>query len=529
MTSALSESRVPMFIDISMLYSTLNHSVEALGDNDVSNANDLASLFSASIKITESSSYEDWVDTWLYRKFSQLNDRSTEKIQHIIQSTILSIDQMINRQLDEILHHSNFKKLESSWRGLRYLSDVEADFDENLTVKLKVLNASWREVGRDLTRAIEFDQSNLFKRIYSDEFDTPGGEPFGVLLGDYAISHRPKEGVPFTDVDILRQLSDVATASLCPVIMGVDASLFGVDSLRELGYPIDVSAVFKQEEYQSWNQLRAYEGTRFIGLALPDMLMRQPYSDDHTRREAFFYRERLENPDKDFLWGNSCYAFGSVLIRAFANTGWFADIRGGVHEFGEGGVVKDLLYARHRYEEKDYALRPAVNIQVDDILERELSELGFIPLCSYHSVEKSVFYSNNSLHLSKDMMSDIATANTRLSGMIQYMMCASRFGHYVKIIGRDKIGSFVSPEECQRIFQNWLNQYTTSSDTSSSELKARYPLSVSKVEIKEKVSSPGYYSCIMHLQPHFQLDQLVSSIKLITELAIGNTARDHSN
>jgi type VI secretion system protein ImpD len=481
------------------------------------------SLLTQCLDHSNNAHVDQCVSDWLYSSIASSKNRSREQLQYIAQQALLSIGKIINHQLDEILHHPRFKQLEASWRGLEYLTNVEADYDENLTIKVKVLNVGWKELGKDLTRAIEFDQSSIFKRVYSDEFDTPGGEPFGVLLGDYAVTHRARPGNPATDVEVIKHISDVATAALCPFITGVDSSLFGLDSLRELGYPLDLSSVFEQKEYFQWNKLRSYEGTRFVGLTLPDMLMRHPYSADNTRDEDFFYKERTDSVDKDFLWGNSCYAFGSVLIRAFANTGWFADIRGGVHDFGEGGVVRHLNYAKNRFEKNNISPRPATKAQVDDFLERELSDLGFIPLCSYHSVENSVFYSNSSLHKSAEYTSEIATANAKLSAMIQYMMCVSRFGHYVKVIGRDKIGSFVGPEECQRIFQNWLNQYTTASDTNSSELKARYPLSMSKVEVKEKVGSPGYYSCVMHLQPHFQLDQLVSSIRLITELAVGTT------
>ncbi|MBX2807117.1 MAG: type VI secretion system contractile sheath large subunit [Cellvibrionaceae bacterium] len=485
---------------------------------------DIASLIEHCLSNNSHQSFDQWVSEWVYEQTIKFKSRSPDQVRYLAQQAVLSINETINRQLDQILHHASFQALEATWRGLAYLTDIEADYDDNLTVKIKILNASWKELGKDVTRAIEFDQSSLFKRIYSDEFDTPGGEPFGVILGDYTVTHRPRRGATFTDVDVLRHVADVATAALCPFITGVDPSLFGVNSLRELGYPINLASVFEQTEYHAWNNLRAYEGTRFLGLTLPNVLMRQPYNDDHSRREDFSYQERTDHPDKDFLWGNACFAFGSTLIRAFSNTGWFADIRGGIHEFGEGGVVRHLQYTQHRFEKHNVSARPAANIQVDDFLERELSGLGFIPLCSYHSVENSVFYSNNSLHESQEYTSEVATANARLSAMIQYMMCVSRFGHYVKVIGRDKIGSFVGAEECQRIFQNWLNQYTTANDTSSSALKARYPLSMSQVEVKDKVGSPGHYSCIMHLQPHFQLDQLVSSIKLVTELAIGTTS-----
>ncbi len=492
------------------------------------NLADVSPLLSQCLNESSSFDLDDCVNDWLKDALASLKKRSPEQLRYIAQQAYLSLSKLINQQLDEVLHHPRFKQLEASWRGLQYLSDVESDYDENLTIKIKVLNVSWRELGKDVSRAIEFDQSSIFKRVYSDEFDMPGGEPFGVLLGDYAITHRPRKGFANTDVEVLGHVADIATAALCPFIASAEPSLFGLNSLRELGYPLNVADVFKQKEYFEFNKLRSNESTRFVGLTLPDMLMRQPYNDDDTRYQQFNYQERISNPDRDLLWGNACYSFGSVLIRAFANTGWFADIRGGVHEFGEGGVVRHLTYAKNRYEKNNISPRMATNTQIDDFLERELSDLGFIPLCSYHSVEKSVYYSNSSMHKPPQYTTDIATANAKLSAMIQYMMCVSRFGHYIKVIGRDKIGSFIGPDECQRVFQNWLNQYTTSGDGNSAELKARYPLSMSKVEVKEKLGSPGNYSCIMHLQPHFQLDQLISSIKLVTELAVG-AAKSSSN
>jgi len=457
---------------------------------------------------------------WLHTS-AVTSKRPAARLRYLAQQAILTIDKLVSKQIDEVLHHPKFQKLEASWRGLQYLVDTEADYDEELTVKVKMLNASWKEVGKDVSRAIEFDQSQLFQRVYSDEFDMPGGEPFGVILGDYQISHRPKPGAPVTDIETLKELSHVATAALCPFITGVDSALFGLDSLREFGYPMDLQQIFSQKEYAKWRALRQSESTRFVGLTLPDMLMRQPYRDDGTRAEHFVYHENSQRAQEDYLWGNSCYAFGGILIRAFANTGWFADIRGGIHEYGEGGVVRDLRYSRFDMDSAAIATRTATSIQIDDFLERELSELGFIPLCSYHSAENSTFYSNSSLHEPPNYSSDIANANARLSAMIQYMLCVSRFGHYIKVIGRDKVGSFISAQDCKRVFQNWLNQYTTASDQSSAVLKARYPLAESKVDVHEQPGKPGYFTCVIHLKPHFQLDQLVSSIKLVTELAVG--------
>lgn len=447
--------------------------------------------------------------------------RTIDQPRHRLDRLVLALDEAISRQLDEILHHTRLQRLEASWRGLRYLIDTEAGYDETLSVKIKLLNVSWNELARDVGRALEFDQSHLFARIYSDEFDTPGGEPFGVLLGDYEISHRHFATGGIHSLDVLREIGRIATAALCPFIAAAGSELFGVDSFAELPQTVPLHQVFSQQEYLRWRLLRADEVTRFVGLALPRILMRSPYRDDGTRRDPIVYAENATLRPEHYLWGNACYAFGSVLIRAFANTGWFADIRGGRHPFGEGGLVRDLLHPNFDCDPSPAAIRTATELQIDDFGERDFSDLGFIPLCSYPGGDRSVFFSNSSLHNPAEHRSERADANERLSAMIQYMLCVSRFGHYVKVIGRDKVGSFVGPEECQRVLQNWLNQYTTSGDSSSAELRARYPLAASRVEVTELAGRPGTFSCTIWLQPHFQLDHLVSSIRLVTELAVG--------
>jgi len=460
---------------------------------------------------------------WLKHVFTS-RPATKENTLAIFERAIVDIDDLLSRQIDEILHSKSFQKIEASWRSLHYLVDTEAEYDEELTIKIKILDISWAELANDVSRAIEFDQSQTFHRIYSDEFDMPGGEPFGVLLGDYQVSHRPRDGVFESDTEVLNDLAKIATAALCPFITNANYTLFGLDSFRDLGQHQSLNEIFDQKAYVKWRSLRQQEDMRFVGLTLPNILMREPYRYDGTRAEGFVYREQTHDSDTDFLWGSACYAFGGVLIRAFANTGWFADIRGGVHGFGEGGAVRNLSYARYDLDhKKGIAARPATNVQVHDFLERELSETGFIPLCSFHSTEHSVFYSNNSLHEPPQYESEIATLNAKLSSMIQYMLCVSRFGHYIKVMMRDKIGSFSTAADCERFLQDWLNEYTTSSDGTSSELKARYPLAACKVEVHEQAGRLGYFTCIVHLQPHFQLDQLVSSIRLVTELAVGTT------
>lgn len=433
------------------------------------------------------------------------------------------LTEAITTVLNAVLHHPKFQQLEAAWRGLQYLIDVEADYDEDLRTKIKVLNLSWKDLGKDLTRSIEFDQSHIFQRIYSDEFDMAGGEPFGLLVGNYAVSHRATPGQPFSDIEVLDNMSDVAAAAFCPFVVAAKPSLFGLDSFADLNYPLDLSTIFSQAEYTNWRQLRDKESSRFIGVLLPEIRLRRGYRAGGERSAPSEFYETVDGSADTYLWGHPGFAFGSVVVRAFANTSWFADIRGGTHEFGEGGVVTGLSYEpclTGRYKVTEQA---ATRTMIDDRQERVLAQLGFIPLCSYQDIERSVFYSNNSLHRPPDYRQKSAQVNASMSAMLQYMLCVSRFAHYVKIIGRDKIGTFTGPEDCQRILQNWLNQYTIDSDSESSELRARYPLSSSKVDVKNKVGSPGCFTCVIHLQPHFQLDQLVSSIRLVTELTGGET------
>lgn len=489
----------------------------------------LASYFASSQcqrdQVLFSEDHHQTVVRWIFERIQTGAVRSVQQLKYLLEMTVVQMTESVNRQINEILHHPRFQQLEASWSGLQQLVDTRTEYSNDLFVKIKVLNISWRELSRDVTRALEFDQSQLFQRIYSDEFDTPGGEPFGVLLGDYYLSHKNRPNQSISDIEALQEVGNVCTAALCPFITSAAPALLGMDSLTELNNPYDLEALFSQREYLRWRKLRNHECSRFIGLTLPRVLMREPYYDDGTRWERHKFTEDTSDLDH-YLWGNACYAFGSVVIRAFANTGWFADIRGGEHEFGEGGVVQNLVYEPLETDLSNNIARPAVEFQIDDLLERELSQHGLIPLCSHHTERFSVFYSNSSLHNPTEYNSDIANANARMSCMIQYMLCVSRFGHYLKVIGRDRIGSVISAQDCQRVFQNWLNQYTTASDGSNSTIKAKYPLAESRVEIKEQAGKLGSFTCIIHLKPHFQLDQLVSSIKLVTELSLGKVGTE---
>ncbi|MBV8609951.1 MAG: type VI secretion system contractile sheath large subunit, partial [Singulisphaera sp.] len=390
-----------------------------------------------------------------------LNERSTSlptkpEITRRLSRVIAQIDVLLARQVNAILHHPAFQKLEASWRGLRYLVGKLPDDD---SVKIRMLSVSWGELVQDQARALEFDQSQLFRKVYEAEFGHPGGEPFGVLLGDYEIRHRLGADHPYDDIETLSKISTVAAAAFAPFITGVHPSFFGLDSFTELERPLNLSRTFEQLEYLNWRALRQSEDARFVGLTLPRVLMRLPYGAGGARVAGLRSREEVEGPDcSNYLWGNAVYAFGGVLIRCFAHSGWLADIRGvrqGVDPRGgkvcldEGGLVSGLPVHSFRTDKIGVATKCSTDVIITDDQERELGDLGFIPLCHCYDSEFSAFYGNQSIQKPAKYDDPKATANARLSAMLQYMLCVSRFAHYLKVISRDKIGSMVGPEVCE--------------------------------------------------------------------------------
>ncbi|WP_282609163.1 type VI secretion system contractile sheath large subunit [Pelagibius sp. Alg239-R121] len=430
---------------------------------------------------------------------------------------IAYLDRLLSEQVDAILHHTRFQKLEASWRGVDYLVDQS---DDEAGVKIKLLDISWAEVTRDMERAIEFDQSQLFTKIYENEFGMPGGEPYGVLIGDYEVRHKRGKNHPTDDVSTMKSLAQVAAAAFSPLIVGAAPELLGLDSFRDLGIPLDLSAVFKQPEYDRWRSLRELEDSRFIGVTLPRILMRLPYRDGAAPDYGFRYIETVSgNDDSRYLWGSAAYAFGGVLIRNFFDSGWFADIRGAARDVVGYGLVPGLTVQSFGTDRRGIAIKYSSDVSISEIQEMELSNLGFIPLSKCSNSEFSVFYSNQSVQKPQTFDRASANVNARLSAMLQYILCVSRFSHYVKVMGRDRVGSFISAEECQDFLQRWLLNYCSAVDGASPEQKAKYPLREGQVAVRETPGRPGVYACTVHLQPHAQLDQVISTFKLVTELS----------
>lgn len=431
--------------------------------------------------------------------------------------TIAQIDDLLTRQVNAILHHPQFQKLEASWRGLSYLVD-QTSGTEN--VKVRLLDASWKDLARDAERALEFDQSQFFKKVYSEEFDTPGGEPYGMLLGDFEIHPKPSPDHPFDDISILTSLTQTAAAAFAPLVTSAHPSLFGLDSFESLERPLNFSRNFEQLEFLKWRAFRDTEDARFCGQVLPRVLMRLPYEDTGERVDRFRFREEVEGPDRSkYLWGNAIYAFGAVVARAYAQTGWLADIRGVQRGVLGAGLVSGLPVHSFSTDRRGIAPKFSSEVIVTDEQEKELSDLGFIPLCHCFDTEYSAFYGTQSVQKPKKYDTLPATTNAKISAMLQYILCVSRFAHYIKVIGREKVGSFAEPEECEAFMHNWLYRYVTSDEQASAETRARFPLREGRVEVKDRPGKPGHYRCTIHLRPHYQLDDMVAAVRLVTELA----------
>lgn len=430
---------------------------------------------------------------------------------------VARLDALVTDQLNAILHHPAFQKLEASWRGLQYLVDQAVDCEN---VKIRLFSVSWKELARDVEYAIEFDQSQLFHRIYDDEFGSPGGEPFGVLLGDFAIRPRPCAEHPIDDIATLTGISHVAAAAFAPFVAAVHPAMFGLDEFAGLEQPLNLSRTFQQLDYLKWKAFRDTEDSRFVGLTLPQVLLRLPYEDDGSRVDGFCFREPASSPGREnYLWGTAVYAFGAVLIRAFGESGWLANIRGVERDVPGAGVVDGLPVHSFATDRRGVVCKCSTDVVVADAQEQELAELGFMPLCHGKDTDVSVFYTTPSVQAPKRYDEPAATMNARFSAMLQYILCVSRFAHYLKVLARDKVGSFAEAEECEDYLQRWLVQYVAADSEASPQTKAEYPLREASVRVRPHPDKPGSYLCVAHLWPHSQFDELSVAIRVTTELS----------
>ena len=432
---------------------------------------------------------------------------------HLALRIIALLDHIITKQVNLILHNQRLQKLEASWRGLSELIR-QMTINHDKLIKIKLLNISWGELSKDLLRAADFDHSQLFIKIYSSELDLPGGEPFGLLIGDYEINHPVKHKA---DITVLSAISKVAASAFAPFLLAVNADFFSLDTYTELTKPIDLEYIFQQNDYLNWKLLRAQEDARFIGLLLPKVLMRLPYLN-YAVGTFYFDEDSTHLNTNSYLWGNPIYYFASVTLFSFAHSGWFADMSK-IHEnFCKNSLLSNLPRVCFTTDPRQTIRKSGTEICITDRLERELSQLGFISLCEKKYTSHITVYNCQSIQVPKNYDLVNSARNAHISIKLNYILCVARFAHYIKIIMRDKVGKFTTPIDCENFLNIWLRQYTAANTELSAELQAKYPLREAKVKINEHPGKPGAYLCTMHIAPHYQFEQMESTITFTTEL-----------
>lgn len=426
---------------------------------------------------------------------------------------IAEIDRKLSEQLNAVMHQEKFLKLEGSWRGLHHLV---MSSETGGSLKIRMLQASKRELNRDLTRAVEFDQSALFKKIYENEFGSPGGEPYGALVGDYEWTNHPD------DIETLRLVSNVAASAFAPFISAADAAMFGFDDYRELSKPRDLTKIFETAEYAKWRSFRDTEDSRFVTLVMPRVIARLPYGaktrsiDEFDYEEAPFASDGSARPmeHQEYCWMNAAYVHAARLTDAFAQYGWCTAIRGAEG----GGKVTNLPAHVFTSDDGDQDTKCPTEIGITDRREAELSLNGFLPLCHYKNTDYSVFFGGQTTQKSKKYDRPEATANAAISARLPYIMATSRFAHFLKVMARDKIGSFMEASDVEQWLNRWIQNYVNPIEGAGQEARAKYPLREARVEVKEIPGKPGSYNAISYMRPWLQMEELTTSMRLVARI-----------
>jgi type VI secretion system protein ImpC len=424
----------------------------------------------------------------------------------MINARIAQIDHLLSLQLNEILHHPQFQKLEGSWRGLAYLLD---NSETGLGLKIRVMNVTKKELLRDIEKAPEFDQSALFKKVYEEEYGVFGGAPFGALIGDYEFGKHPE------DMALLEGISHVAAQAHAPFVSAAAPDLLNLESYQQLDAPRDLAKIFDSTEYAKWKSFRQSEDSRYVALTLPRTLARLPYGADTKPIDEFMYEEHVDGTDHSkYLWMNAAYSLGTKMTQSFSLYGMCVAMRGAEG----GGLVEGLPTHNFATDEGDIAMKCPTEVPITDRREKELADLGFVPLVHCKGTDYAAFFSVQSCQKPKTWDTDAANANARLSTQLPYIMAVSRFAHYLKAMMRDKIGSFMSREQADVFLNRWITRYVTPDDSASAATKAERPLREARIDVTEIAGKPGCYRAVAFLRPHFQLDELTVSLRLVADL-----------
>ena len=423
-----------------------------------------------------------------------------------INQRILELDDLIANQLNQIMHEPAFQKLEGSWRGLSYLV---MNTETAVHLKLRLMNITKKELLDDLEKAVEFDQSQMFKKIYEEEYGTFGGHPYSCLVGDYEFTRHPQ------DMELLQKMSQVAAAAHAPFLTAADPKLFDLDSFEHLGVPRDLAKIFESLEMIKWNSFRETEDSRYVAMLLPRVLMRLPYGANTLPAEGLNFEEDVSGANTSkFCWTNPAYILGERITNAFSHYKWTAAIRG----VEGGGIVEGLPAYTFKTTDGDIALKCPTETAITDRREKELSDLGFISLCHCKGTDYAAFFGGQTTQKPKIYNLDDANANSNLSARLPYILAASRFAHYIKVIMRDKIGSFLTRENVEKYLNTWIASYVVLNDNASQAVKAKFPLREARIDVYEVPGKPGSYRSVVYLRPHFQMEELTASIRMVATL-----------
>ena len=419
---------------------------------------------------------------------------------------IADIDRLVSLQLNEVLHNPAFQKLEATWRGIKHLMD-ESETSANL--KIKLMNVSKKELLKDLQRAPEFDQSAFFKKVYEEEFGVYGGSPFAALVGDYEFGRSAE------DIELLEKVSQVASAAHAPFLSAASPNLLNLEEFGQITGVRDISKVFDSTEYAKWKGFRASDDSRYVALVMPHVLMREPYGKDTRQIEEFAFEEGVDGKDHSkYLWGNAAYSLAARLTQSFAKYGWCAAIRG----VEGGGLVEGMAFHNFRTDEGDLALKCPTEVSITDRREKELADQGIVPLVHCKGTDYAAFFSVQTCNKPKVYDKPEANANARLSAQLPYMLAMARFAHYLKAMIRDKLGSAMSRSQAESYLNQWIANYVIMDDDAPASAKAEKPLREARIEVTEVAGKPGALRAVAFMRPHFQLDELTVSLRLVADL-----------
>ncbi|EAW42328.1 hypothetical protein MGP2080_06287 [marine gamma proteobacterium HTCC2080] len=433
----------------------------------------------------------------------------SDDVMSTIQALIAEIDAKLTEQINHILHHADFQQMEGAWRGLNYLiSNTETDE----MLKIRVQNISKKELGKELKKykGTAWDQSPIFKQIYEQEYGQFGGEPYGCLVGDFYFDHSPQ------DVELLSNMAQISAASHCPFISAADSSVMQMDSWQELSNPRDLTKIFQTPEYAAWRSLRDSEDARYLCMTMPRTLSRLPYGTKTDPVDEFDFEEDTNGADhSNFAWQNSAYAMAVNINRSFKEYGWCSRIRG----IESGGAVQELPVYSFPTDDGGADMKCPTEIAISDRREAELAKNGFMPLIHKKNSDMAAFIGAQSLQKPVEYDDPDATANANLAARLPYLFATCRFAHYLKCIVRDKVGSFKERADMERWLGDWILNYVDGDPENSSETtKAEKPLAAAEVRVQEVEGNPGYYTSQFFLRPHYQLEGLTVSLRLVSKL-----------